>query len=108
MLYNVQFIFILSDILWAGSIILYGEVATHCKKNPDKKPAPAGLHRTTRIEPDFFPVDSHPDITGNKSGHIRMVKKIAYYIVSGFLDISGKFGWIKIQIVLEIDPAGSG
>ena len=33
------------------------------KKNPDEKLAQAGLHRTTRIEPDFYPVDSHPVLT---------------------------------------------
>ena len=46
------------------------------KKNPDKKLAPAGLPRTNRIEPDFYPVDSHPDLTGKQSGYILMVKKL--------------------------------
>ena len=47
----------------------------HCKKKPDDYPAQAGLPRTTRIEPDFYPADSHPDGAGKKSGYNRMVEK---------------------------------
>ena len=34
---------------------MFQAMPAHCKKNPDENPDPAGLPRTTRLDPDFCP-----------------------------------------------------